>query len=147
MNIPICLQLATPSSAQYQITQTTTPNGNNLYRTKIYLLFYQVYSTGQSSQNQYSLSDIKKGNWIAGTYGSFAWRIYNIIGPITTIRVGSQEFDSIIVDLEDVDNYNMMIDSTYTSGYPSDLQQYIYFTLNSDGLPIFSPLYGNYANA
>jgi hypothetical protein len=135
--VPVCLQLNI-NSTDYPISVTPI-NGNNVFQTIFYLNNVQNYNGGL---NYYDLSSIEVGNWIAGSEGGTAWRISAIVSPAGVPTIGP-----ITLNLEDVGNFNANIDGLGTSGYPTISTNYIYFTVSSDGLPVFSPLYLQYTDS
>ncbi len=134
VNVPLCLQLvctdAVPiesgnSNAWYAAT-FQIPDGN-----------YQYYNLPDQSQAYYSTMNIKKGYWIAGYQGGHAWRVIDI----DTLNATESQ---ITLTLEDVDNYNMQIDSITNNGAINAYSNYICFQVNNEGLPVFAPLFAKY---
>ena len=134
--IPVCLQLNITYGDP--VSYAGTFNGNNLIIANFNLLIVQTYNYN-NGPNYYDVSSISLGNWIAGSEGGMAWRIQSIsnVNPYVSPQ-------TITLTLEDVGNYCSYIDSLGTGGYPTSGSNYIYFTVSSDGLPIFSPLYQTY---
>ena len=133
--VPICLQFITNEEQEGNAAYTlTTVNGANRYYVDFKLLFPQLFNTNVSPLAYNSL-DIKVGGWLAGTSGGFAWRI---------TEIGTNDGTNVTVQLEDEENYNYAIDPIQSGGAPLFNRAHIYFELGPDGLPIFSPLYGQY---
>ena len=139
--IPVCLMLTCMSTT----TPTTTPvklsttyNGNNLYSVTFSVTARTHYSNTLNTLT-YNGNNISVGNWIAGGTGGCCWKIYQI-----TASAAAQ----ITVTLEDVNNYSLHMNNT--NGIISNIfktgtgtNNYIYFTLGSDGQPILTPMFGS----
>ena len=133
--VPICLQFITDTTQEGSASYDgTTVNGANRYYVDLTLLFPQVFNTNVAPLAYNSL-DIKVGGWLAGTSGGFAWRI---------TEIGTNDGTNVTVQLEDEENYNYAMDPIQSGGAPLFNRAHIYFELGPDGLPIFSPLYGQY---
>ena len=133
--VPICLQFITDTEEEGNASYDgTTVNGANRYYVNLTLLFPQLFNTNVDPLAYNSL-DIKVGGWLAGTSGGFAWRI---------TEIGTNDGTNVTVQLEDEENYNYAIDPIQSGGAPLFNRAHIYFELGPDGLPIFSPLYGQY---
>ena len=138
--VPVCLQLNINSVTAPPVFQVASINGNNVYQAEFTLLYPQIYHDINGNQLQYDVLNILIGNWIAGTEGGVSWKISNIVN----VDEGTQ---TITLQLEDIGNFNAQIDSAGFNGYPQSGSNYIYFTVSSDGLPVFSPLYNLYADS
>lgn len=139
--IPVCLMLTCVSTTTPTITPvklSTTYNGNNLYSVTFSVSAKTHYSNTLSTLT-YNGTNISLGNWIAGGTGGGCWKIYEI----TTVSAGQ-----VTVTLEDVNNYTLHMNNTnstitniFKTGTGSN--NYIYFTLGSDGQPILTPMFGS----
>jgi collagen type VII alpha len=134
--VPICLQFITDTTQEGSAAYDgTTVNGANRYYVDLSLLFVQAFNTNDAIPLAYNSLDIKVGGWLAGTSGGFAWRI---------TEIGTNDGTNVTVQLEDEENYNYAMDPIQSGGAPLFNRAHIYFELGPDGLPIFSPLYGQY---
>lgn len=135
VNTPICLQFSCSSASSYGVN-----NGNTTFQATFDIKSYQTYYDPINFNTlTYTAEDIKVGGWIGANIGGFAWKI---------IEIKSVTPDSITVILEDEDNYNQFIDSQGYSGQPqTGGYSYVYFQLNSDGQPIFTPTMGVFSGS
>jgi len=141
--VPVCLQCVAISSSFIG-----SPNGSNQYQCEFNIAnagtanpTYQFYNSGGSL---YDMTSIIPGLWISGTLGGFAWKIISVTGG-NSAGVDSTQYVTLVI--EDEENYNFNVDNGGGSGgQPLIGEPHLIFQLNSDGLPVTSPIYGQYTD-
>lgn len=144
LKVPITLELFTKENGaniisinDYDVKQNDN-NQNNVFEVQLYLRSKQFYNANNSTNDPnyyfYDLTNIKAGGWIGGMIGGFAWRVLSIVG--LNLEIDDQD-SSIVLRIEDIDNYNYFTDPFSFNGAPISYTDYIYFELNENGLPEF----------
>ena len=98
---------------------------------KFYLKF-SIYSANSiyGGNNFIDANSIKVGMWFSNQVNGYAWKITSII---------SQNSTTIECEVEDIEGFNIAIDSTGIINYISSGVEGYVFELGDDGLPIFLP--------
>lgn len=140
--VPKCLQCTNVANTTIGISTS----GDNLFQSEFNIIgagtgspAFQFYNVGGSV---YTLQDVTQGMWIAGTLGGFAWKILQVIAGNSS---GDDPQQNVTLILQDEGNYNFNADTGGGSGgMPVIGESHIIFQLNTDGMPIISPIYGQY---
>ena len=141
--VPVCLQCVCVSNSSIG-----SPNGSNQFICEFNIAnadtgnpTYQFYNSGTAL---YDMTTIIPGMWISGTLGGFAWKIISVTGGNNS---GVDPTLYVTLVIEDEENYNFNVDNGGGSGgQPLIGEPHIIFQLNSDGLPVISPIYGQYTD-
>jgi hypothetical protein len=114
---PLCIRVT-------YITVLPTPGYTNRWTTTMNIDAPQGYGTGE-----YNGLNISAGQWTSNAINGYTWRIDQVVIASDT---------TVVVILEDVDNYNAIIDPSQgiDGGAPGEGFFGYIFELNSAGLPI-----------
>ena len=130
LKVPICLQLVCNTSFN---PVGKTNNGSNIFQNNFSLYDNNVQyintNTDGGQNHQYSCIDIRLGDWIAGDYGGFAWKIVGIINDPNNLVY------NINLTVEDENNYNFYLDQHNSGAGPNKNGNYVLFRLSNTGMP------------
>lgn len=130
LKVPICLQLVCKTSIN---PVGKTNNGSNIFQNDFSLYDNNVQyintNTDGGQDHQYSCIDIRLGDWIAGDYGGFAWKIIGIVND------PNNPVYNINLTVEDESNYNFYLDQYNSGAGPNKNGNYVLFRLSNTGMP------------